>query len=263
MKRPGLAILLLGLATAIPAQAQVLQPGPKADLELGISTSEIAVRSNFAGADITVFGAIKHANPMTLALGQYDVVVTLEGPRMEATVRKKQRVFGIWINRYSVDFLPIPTSYSLSSTRPIDLIATQQELRQKAIGIDNLRLPPSSAAGGETDVDEFRKALLRIKQQDDLYRSDSQGVQFVSTTLFKASIRLPASIPVGTHVVHGYLFKNGEFVAEKTLPLHVVKTGIEQYVNTVSKNDAFLYGVFAVFLAGFSGWIGSVIFRKD
>ena len=33
-----------------------------------------------------------------LAIGQYDVVVTLEGPRDYATVRRKERVFGIWMN---------------------------------------------------------------------------------------------------------------------------------------------------------------------
>ncbi len=261
MRALALAAALLLLVA--PARAQLADVAPKADLELGISTSEIAVRSNFAGADITVFGAIKHANPLTIALGQYDVIVTLEGPKLETTVRKKQRMFGIWVNRYSVDFSPIPTSYSLSSTRPVDLITTQQELRRMAIGIDHLRLPPTSATGTGVEVDEFRKALLRIKQQTDLYRSDSQGVEFVSTTLFKASIRLPASIPVGSHTVHGYLFKNGEFIAEKTLPLHVVKTGIEQYVNTLAQNEAFLYGIFAVFLAGFTGWIGSIVFQKD
>ena len=263
MRRLVAAVLLLWLAAAAAARAEPSDAQSKADLELGISTSEIAVRSDFAGADITVFGAIKHANPMTIALGQYDVVVTLEGPKLETTVRKKQRVAGIWINRHSVDFLPIPTSYSLSATRPVDLITTQQELRRMRIGIDNLRLPTSSATGGDINIEEFRKALLRLKQETNLYRSDSQGVEFVSTTLFKASIRLPASIPVGTHMVHGYLFKNGDFIAEKTLPLHVVKTGIEEYVNTFAQDDAFLYGLFAVFVAAFSGWIGSVVFRKD
>ena len=247
-----------------PARAQLVDTQPKADLELGISTSEIAVRSNFAGADITVFGAIKHANPMTLALGQYDVVVTLEGPKLETTVRKKQRVFGIWINRHSVDFLPIPTSYSLSSTRPVDLITTQQELRRTAIGIDHLRLPPSSATGGDVEVDEFRKALLRIKQQEDLYRSDSQGVQFVSTTLFKASIRLPASIPVGSHDGARLPFQERRVHRrEDAAPCMSSRPASSSTSTRSRRTKRFLYGLFAVFLAAFSGWIGSVVFRKD
>lgn len=258
------AWLLLAAAAAMPARAApaAVTRVPTADLELGISTSEIYVRSNFSGADITVFGAITHANPLTLALGQYDVIVTLEGPKLPTTVRKKQRVFGIWINRYSVDFLPLPTSYSLSSTRPIGLITSGQELRQKAIGVSNLHFLPESASGN-VDIAAFRAALLKLKARDGLYRSDNEGVQFVSSTLFKASIRLPASIPVGTHTVHGYLFQNGRFVTEKTLPLHVVKTGVEQYINAAAHDQAFFYGIFAVALAAFTGWLGSVVFRKD
>ncbi|WP_181408182.1 TIGR02186 family protein [Pararhizobium mangrovi] len=233
-------------------------------LELGISTSEIAVKSNFSGAEITIFGAIVDANPFALALDQYDLVVTLEGPKLATTVRRKQRVFGIWINRHSVDFHPIPTSYSLSSTRPLGALATEATLEKYGIGTENLKVAPlQSSADSQVNVAAFREALLRRKESLGLYRSDPKGVNFVSSTLFKASISLPANIPVGTHTVHGYLFRNGNFVAEKRLPLHIVKTGLEQAINTYATNDAFLYGIFAVLLAALTGWLGSVIFRRD
>lgn len=253
------AAILLAAACVLAAPAWGATP--KEELEIGVSTNEIAVRSNFSGADITVFGVIKHADPFTLALNQYDVIVTLEGPKLETTVRKKQRVFGIWMNRHSVEFRPIPTSYSQSSTRSIGLIATEPVLDRLAVGIRHLRLPTAEVSGGDVDVGEFREALLRLKEQDGLYRSDSGGVQFVGSTLFKASIRLPANIPVGTHIVHGYLFKNGRFITDEELPLHVVKTGVEQYVYAMAHQYGFLYGVFAVLIAGFAGWLGSLIFR--
>ncbi|HET7411394.1 MAG TPA: TIGR02186 family protein [Pararhizobium sp.] len=255
-----ISVVLMVLAACLLSAAAEAAP-PKEELEIGVSTSEIAVRSNFSGADITVFGVIKHADPFTLALNQYDLIVTLEGPKLETTVRKKQRVFGIWMNRHSVEFLPIPTSYSQSSTRPIDLISTQPVLDRLAVGIKHLRLPTASVSGSAADTGEFREALLRLKEQDGLYRSDSGGVQFVGSTLFKASIRLPANIPVGTHIVHGYLFKNGRFVADEELPLHVVKTGVEQYIYAMAHQYGFLYGLFAVLLAGLAGWLGSLIFR--
>src|SRR3546814_17537799 len=66
--------------------------------DLGTSTSEIAITSDFRGADLTVFGALTNADELFLAIGQYDVIVTLEGPRDYATVRKKERVLGIWMN---------------------------------------------------------------------------------------------------------------------------------------------------------------------
>ncbi len=90
--------LLPGLAAA-----QMLLPGQNSEeeregLEIGTSTSEIAITSDFRGADLTIFGALTNTDDLLLAVGQYDVVVVLEGPRENATVRKKERVFGIWVN---------------------------------------------------------------------------------------------------------------------------------------------------------------------
>jgi hypothetical protein len=34
-------------------------------------------------------------------------------------------------------------------------------------------------------------------------------VQFISSSLFKASVRLPANVPNGIHVVRAYLFRDG------------------------------------------------------
>lgn len=254
------AAILLALATG--AFAQQASPRPSTNIEIGISTDEIAVKSNFSGAEITVFGAVTHADPAALAEGRYDVVVTLEGPKLETTVRKKQRVFGIWVNRHSVNLRPIPTSYSLSSTRPLDGITSDQVLRRLQLGAHDLRMLPSSATGDDIDLDRFRQALLRIKEQSGLYRSDDHGVRFGNSTLFQASIRLPANIPVGTHTVHGYLFRNGVFVASQKLSLHVVKTGIEQTMNGFAANHAFFYGLFAVLLAAGTGWLGSYLFSR-
>lgn len=256
-----IVLLFAALTSFAAAQPATLSPGP--DIEIGISTSEIAVKSNFSGAEITVFGAITHANPADLAAGRYDVVVSLEGPKLATTVRRKARVFGIWVNRYSVSLLPIPTSYSLSSTRTLDRITDETTLRRLQLGVDNLRMLPSSASGDNIDLNLFRDALLRLKEQSNLYRSDVNGVKFGNSTLFQASIRLPASIPVGTHTVHGYLFRDGKFVAQKQLSLHVVKTGLEQMINSFAYNDAFLYGLFAVFIAGATGWAGSYLFSKQ
>jgi hypothetical protein len=50
-------------------------------IDIGISTNEIAIASDFSGADITVFGAIDGADELLLSTFAYDVVVALEGPR--------------------------------------------------------------------------------------------------------------------------------------------------------------------------------------
>ncbi|MEX3006874.1 TIGR02186 family protein [Hoeflea sp. TYP-13] len=252
-----LAALLLVLVAAVGVKAA------NEKLDIGISTNEIAITSDFAGADLIVFGALDNADPLLLQLGQYDIIVALEGPPKETVVRKKDRVFGIWINRYSMRFEPAPASYSISSTLPINRITKEIELSGRTIGIEHIHLTPAGNVGDGTRVPEFKSALLRLRVEDGLYQSEPVGVEFVSSSLFRATLRLPASIPVGEHRLRAFLFKNNEFVMERNLRLRVVKTGIEQFVFELAHQQAFLYGLLAVGLAMITGWLASVIFRKD
>ncbi|WP_322988091.1 TIGR02186 family protein [Hoeflea sp.] len=262
-------LALLPLFVVLPASAQLVDHTVTVNdkfrerIDIGISTNEIAISSDFSGADITVFGAIDGADELLLATFAYDVVVALEGPRQSTTVRRKERVAGIWINRHSIRFEPIPASYSMSSTRPLPDIANLMELGSRDIGINNIRLVPTGGVGDGSRLTDFREALRRIKQTSGLYQRAPTGVQFISKALFRASVRLPANIPVGAHRVRAVLYKNNEFVMEKVIPLRVVKTGLEQFIYTMAHTYSLAYGIFAVLLATVTGWLGSVIFRKD
>ncbi len=231
-------------------------------INIGITTREIAIAPDFSGTDITIFGALENADQFLLAIGAYDIVVTLEGPIDKVTVRKKENTFGLWINRSSMSFLRAPESYSIASTRTVDSIALPIELYARNVGLTHLKLVPD---GQETSdyVREFRDAFLRLKKKGDLYQSNAGGVSFVSASLFQASISLPAEVPNGEHTVHAYLFKSGEFIMEKELRLHVVKTGLEQTITRAAHEQPWAYGLFSVLLAIITGWVASLVFRRD
>lgn len=263
-----LVVLVLALLAALshPVEAQdqlATQLAEREGLEIGISTSEIAITSDFSGADLTVFGALTNTDQLLLAIGQYDIVVTLEGPRDWTTVRRKERLFGIWVNRTSLTFEQMPISYSLASTRPVEEIAEDDLLTSLGIGIDHLALTPTGFISNAANLGEFRDAFRRLKQNRGLYQRDTGGVRFVSSSLFQATLRLPANIPNGVHTVHAYLFKSGEFIASKELPLRVIKTGLEEAITEAAHQQPLAYGTFAVLLALITGWAASLIFRKD
>ena len=261
-----LAGLLLAAGLLLPGAALALEdtrPEHPEKLEIGISTDEIAISSDFRGADLTIFGAIEGYDSELLMQGKYDIVVALEGPKDDATVRKKERIFGIWVNRRSMTFELVPESYSLSSTRDVETIATPAELNGVGVGIDHIRLTPTGYFGDGSNLTEFRDAFKRLKASGNFYQRDPGGVQFISASLFKATVRLPASVPNGTHMVRAHLFRDGVFIAEKALPLRVMKTGIEQMISSAAYDNAFAYGAFSVLLAVVTGWIASIVFRKD
>ncbi|MNL50102.1 putative transmembrane protein (Alph_Pro_TM) [compost metagenome] len=131
------------------------------------------------------------------------------------------------------------------------------------IGVDHMRLVPLGFVGDGSNLGEFRNAFRRIRETSGVYERDPGGVQFISSSLFKASVRLPANVPNGVHVVRAYLFRDGTFVAAKALPLRVVKTGVEQVITQTAHEQPFFYGLFAVLLAVITGWGASLLFRKE
>lgn len=232
-------------------------------IEIGASTREIAITSDFRGADFTLFGALHNVDDLFLAIGQYDIVVLLEGPRDAATVRKKERVFGIWMNDGGVTFSDLPESYSMASTRDPDAIAGKEIFDEFGIGIGHIPLEPASFAGNVGELDEFREAYRRLKLRDGQYRSDAGGVRLERSGLFWATLRLPANIPDGVHTARAYLLKGGQYVAQRSLPLRIIKTGMEQAITDAAHETPVAYGMLSVLLAIVTGWGASILFRRD
>ncbi|MDO1580931.1 TIGR02186 family protein [Rhizobium oryzicola] len=268
MRRIARALSLAFTLMALPATAQML-PGQaqsvREGLEIGTSTSEIAITSDFRGADLTIFGALTNTDELFLAIGQYDVVVALEGPRDYATVRRKERVFGIWMNTQSMTFEQVPESYSIASTRKIEDIQGLTTLSRMGtgVGIDHMTLSPTGYVGNAGSISDFRNAYKRLKLSNGLYQRDTTGVRFVSSSLFRATLKLPANIPDGVHIVHAYLFKSGDLIAQRELPLRVVKTGVEQAITDAAHEKPVAYGLLCVLIAIVTGWGASLAFRKD
>ncbi|MGV3548479.1 TIGR02186 family protein [Rhizobium sp.] len=255
------------LFTAGHAVAQVAAPEDQIPtreaLNIGISSTEIAIVPDFSGTEVTVFGAIENVDTALLAKGGYDIVVALEGPRDRITMRRKERVAGIWINRQSVVFEAMPESYSMTSTRALSRIASDLELVTHAVGLPRARIMPTSFSGRAEEVALYRDAFLKLKTESRLYQENPGGVKFVSSSLFAATIHIPADIPNGQHTIRAYLFKEGKVFDEKQLDMRVVKTGLEEAITAAAFDQPLIYGVFAVLLAVLTGWAASLMFRRD
>lgn len=264
-----LAALAFALAAAGPAgaQAPAANPPPLPEsFEIGLSQDLIQVGTAFGGARLVVFGALDNADGRVLRQGRYDIVVALEGPRRDLVVREKERFFGLWVNRSEERFEAVPESYSVVSTRALRDIAPPTILRQMGVGAANLvatsqGLTLDAALG--SDDEAFGSALLRLKVQAGLYVETVGAIEFVSPTLFRATLTLPADIPVGRHVARAFLFREGAFVRERTEDLWVVKTGFENRISTFAATSGYAYGILAVLVAVLTGWLGRIAFKRD
>ncbi len=248
MKRPAAIALSLCLSVA-PAMATE-------DVVAGLSQDSVQIQSNYTGTDIVVFGAIEHLEDT----GSNDIVVVVRGPDADMTVRQKQWVAGIWINRDQAKLLAMPSYYFIASTRPLDKIASSFTLERYAMGLNNVE--PARAISHH-DPEPFRQAVVRHKQDDGLYGEMPAGVELQSPTLFRARIPVPATVPRGTYDVEVYLFRDGTVISAQSTPLFIDQAGLELRLYNFAHKKPFSYGVVTVLMASFLGWLSSVFFRRN
>ena len=67
-------------------------------------------------------------------------------------------------------------------------------------GIESADLQPDSVHSHH-DVEPFRQAALRQLVRDNLYEQSEDGVEFLSSTLFRAHVPVPASVSRGQYNV--------------------------------------------------------------
>jgi uncharacterized protein (TIGR02186 family) len=193
----------------------------------------------------------------------YDVVVVVRGPALDMVTRRRDRVFGIWVNRTSVAFEDAPSYYATLSARPVDEIAPETPLLRHQIGFANIRLRPADEDQTDQLIEEFRSALIRSKIGRGLYLEDSGAVTMLTPALFSTRIPLPAHIATGSYSARILVFTGGTLVATQRENFWVAKSGFEAQVFNWAERRPFLYGVGAVAIALFAGWFAGVIFRRD
>lgn len=254
---PLVVALVILCCTAVPAAAE--------RLVVSLSNQRVAVTSNFVGEDLVLFGTVEADPGKTLAGGNYDLVVTVSGPPETLRTRRKQRVLGIWVNADSREFVRVPSYLAILSNRPIADIAKPEVLRRLQVGLDNFLLTQRIGPDIADTVanDPFRKAFVRLKEEQYLYRQSASAVTFLTPTVFRAAIPLPANAPTGIYAIDVKLFVDGRLTARAKTSLQVIKAGFEQYVAEAAREHGVLYGLTTTAMALAIGWLASVVFRRD
>jgi uncharacterized protein (TIGR02186 family) len=257
--------ITIGIASLVGAWFADAQPAAAERLITSISRHQVLVTSSFTGTSIVLFGTVEPDKPGSRMRDSYDLVVTATGPRQTLVTRRKERMVGIWVNGSSRTFVNVPSYLHVLSNRPFDQIANTDTLRRLQVGLDYFQLTQQIGPDVADTVrdDPFRVNFIRIKTEHRLYGQRTNGVTFLTPTLFRAEIALPAEAPLGSYDADVKLFAGGELIARTNTAFEVVKVGFEQFVATAARDQGILYGIATVMMALLTGWLAGVMFRRD
>ena len=254
----------IGLAFAICSMF-ALADARAERLIVSVSNHRVTVTPNYSGEELVLFGSVEKDSSTPVDRTSYDLVVTVSGPRADMVTRRKERKFGIWVNTDSRQFLQVPAYLAIFANRPFDAIAAPDVQRRQQLGLNNVLL--TQRVGPDyADVvpnDAFRSAFIRLRSEQGLYRENTSALTFLTPTLFRTGIPLPGEVPIGTYDVDIKLFANGALVTRTETAFDIVKVGFEQFVATTAKQDGLAYGLATALMALMTGWMASIVFRKD
>ena len=172
-------------------------------------------------------------------------------------LRRKERIAGMWMHVEQRKYLGVPAFYAIASTRPLDQII-DPHLR------DALGLGEASVTAFANNVPNplFDSALQETLMRKRWWQLPFARITYFGESLFKARIDLPDTLPGGDYTAEVYLFDRGKLYASQTIPLTVYKTGIEAHIYDSAHKHSAAYGIVAVLLALFGGWLGHRLFHR-
>ena len=260
-------LAMAGLVISGPAWAQADMNPLKKD-EAGIiadlSTHTVAIRTDFAGTRVTVFGALVRSKEE--GRPEPGIIVVVHGPEHPFKLRRKQRIAGVWVNTNERTFPKAPAYYALLSNMPLKDIAPAAALKASGIGFEVLKERLAASGLGFKDkkeAEEYAAAFIRLQRKRRLFQLDEKGVRMTGRYLFRAQFDLPANVPLGDYRAEVFLFREGIFIGRYNSPLRIEKRGFERVVYEFAHQQPLYYGIVAVILAIAAGFAAAQIFRKS
>lgn len=238
-------LLAVLLALALPARAE--------EIVLGLSVDSVAITATFDGSEILIFGAVKRDAPAP-AGAPLEVVIAVAGPEAPATVRRKERVAGIWMNRTAVEIDSAPVFYAVATTGPLAEVLTETEDLRHRVSIERA---VRSIGNLTTDAPAFAEALIRIRTEEGRYRLMEGAVELTEETLFRTAMALPANLVEGSYAARIFITRGGAVIDSYETEIAVAKVGLERWLFNLSRNQPFAYGVLSLILAAAAGWAAS------
>ncbi|MEC8100287.1 MAG: TIGR02186 family protein, partial [Pseudomonadota bacterium] len=206
----------------------------------------------FTGDKLTYFGVLDTPS---------DLVIIVTGPRKKIKALKKEKKMWLWINSKSKVFSDVPTYYFVASSKPLNQIRNDAFLKINQIGLENLRFQGAEEMEESIRI-EWRDGIIQSMKKMGRYHSEHGKIEIIDGRLFKTDISFSSDISEGTYIVDTLVLKNSEVTGARRSFINVSKSGLGEKVYLFGTNNGLAYGIVAVIIAMFFGFLVNEITRK-
>ena len=226
----------------------------KDNLVTDLSESTVEISSTFSGADILLFGAYD---------GQKndDIIVVVSGQNGNIKVDRKEKKFGIWMITESMKFTNIPKYYYIASNRKIKDITNTTEIKKRKLDFNSFELKNDKIDYNNLDK-KWYEALKRNMKKKQFWKIEENSIKLNKNTLFRKTLSLPSNVSTGMYNVKILHYRKGNLISQEKSKIKIDRTGISANIYNFAQNFSAIYGIIAVIIALFFGWLTNFIFRR-
>ncbi len=230
----------LGLGLVRPAGA---------DSRLTLTPAVVEIGTFFEGTTVTLEGDIPPGD---------GAVLEVLGQSGEEHLMRRGRRGGLWMNVGEIKVQQAPAFYQVLSTDPALLPPRGGEFPWGFGALSqHIKFTGMISAGEEKD---FLRQFLKLKERDGLYGAFPGALKAAGGKL-TGSFRLPARVAPGTYQVRLSVVKDGRRVDEVPGEITVKMVGFPAMLSAMAYEHGAWYGLIAVFIAIFAGFIMGFLFK--
>ena len=223
------------------------------EIYFDVSQKEIQIETDFKGKEIIIFGTLKINE---------DTVITIEGPKKDSKMMKKEKILGFWFNTKKVIYKDIPSIFFLSSSNPVREILNQETIIKEKLYFDEILTNTLTQRDfiDQKKLLNWNKNLIRIKKNEKLFRE--YELKNIENKLFQTRIFFPSNTIPGDYKVTIFQIKNKIVINKENKIIKIKKSGIGEKIYEFAYNEPATYGLLSILFAVLSGLTAATLFRR-
>ena len=222
-----------------------------------LSDEIIKIETNFTGKEIIIFGL---ADPI------YDTILVIKGPKKDATLTIKERLFGIWIKTKKFKYKEVPSIFFTASTVPINYLLDDKVIRDKGLNFKNFDYNSLNENNNndikiyEDSLYEWNTNFIRKQNENNFYKQ--YYLKIVDGKLFQTRVFFPSKTIPGIYNVEVLQVKDKKVINEDNKKIVIKKTGIGNKIYNFAQKQPVFYGILSIIFAVISGIMAATAFRR-